>query len=275
MSGPDDIPEIMRNPGEWWETPGIDTRTPSPARMYDYYLGGKDFYEVDREAAERALAALPDGRALVRENRNFLGRVVRYLVAECGIRQILDLGSGLPTARNVHEVARDIAPGTRVVYADNDRIVLAHARALLADGNSGVTVADVDLRDADQILAAAREHLDLTEPVAVLFVAVLHFVADEHDPHATVARVRDELPGGSYLALSHVEDRPEITTAAMAYSESTTGAVTRSRSEIARFFTGFELAEPGLVETHEWRPEGGEFTGQGILAGAGKLPQRE
>lgn len=258
-----------------WQPRGIDPGTPSPARIYDYFLGGKDNYEVDRAAAEQALASVENGRELVLENRRFLGRAVRYLVAEAGIRQIIDLGTGLPTQNNVHEVAHGIAPETRVAYIDNDPVALTHARALMAnmDGNNDrVAVIEADMRIADQVFSGTRDFIDFDQPVAVLFVAVLHFVSDDYNPHATVARIRDELAPGSYLALSHVEALPKTTEAERAWDSATAQANWRTRSEIERFFGGFDMVDPGLVYTPEWRPDGGEFPGQAILAGLGRKP---
>ena len=257
---------------EDWHPRGIDPTTPSPARMYDYYLGGKDNFQADREAAEQALGAVANGRELVLENRRFLGRAVRYLVGQAGIRQIIDLGTGLPTQNNVHEVAHGIAPDTRVAYVDNDPIVLAHARALLGGGGSTdtVQVIEADMRHPAEIIEGTQGFIDFERPVAVLFVAVLHFVSDDYDPHATVARIRDATAPGSYLALSHVEASPKTAAAERAWDRATTQANWRSRSEVERFFDGFDLVDPGLVYTPEWRPDGGEFPGQAILAGVGR-----
>jgi len=175
-----------------------------PARVYDYWLGGKDNFPADREAAERAIAALPIIRVAARANRAFLGRAVRYLAAEAGIRQFLDIGTGLPTSPNVHEVAQAVAPESRIVYVDNDPIVLVHARALLTSGPQGVTsYVDADLRDPDTILRAVAKTLDFTQPMAVMLVAILQFIAAAEDPHAIVARLLAAVPSGSYLVLSH------------------------------------------------------------------------
>ncbi|MCW2869048.1 SAM-dependent methyltransferase [Actinacidiphila oryziradicis] len=237
----------------------IDTSRPHPARMYDYFLGGKDNYEVDRAAAERVAAAAPEVRASVRANRAFLHRAVRHLVADCGIRQILDIGTGLPTAPNVHQVAQAIAPDTHVVYVDNDPIVNAHANALLTDtGNTSVLLAD--LRDPGAILAHpdVRKLIDFDKPVALTLLAILHFITDAEDPAAILATFRDALPAGSYLVLSHVtgdihDDRTE---AAAVYNSSTAPLTLRTRAQIVDLFTGFTLLDPGIVQVPSWRPDG-------------------
>jgi O-methyltransferase involved in polyketide biosynthesis len=240
---------------------GVDTNVPNVARIYDYLLGGKDHYAADREAAERLLAAAPETLVTVRENRAFLRRAVRRLT-RAGIRQFVDIGAGLPTRPNVHEVAQEIDPGARVVYADIDPVVVTHGRALLASA-PGVTVVQGDVRDPDAILddPATRELIDLSEPVAVLLLAVLHFVTDEQDPAGVVRRVRARTAPGSALVFSHVTsegNRPEAAgTARTVYDSSTASIALRSRPEIAALVDGFELEEPGLVYAPEWWPEDG------------------
>jgi hypothetical protein len=237
----------------------IDTSRPHPARMYDFYLGGKDNYPVDREAAGEAIKRAPEIRDLARVNRAFLGRAVRFLAEEAGIRQFLDVGTGIPTAGNVHEVAGQVAPGARVVYVDNDPIVNVHANALLAGGGTtGIVLAD--LRDPAAILShpVVREVIDFREPVALLLIAILHFIRDDEDPAGIVAALRDALPAGSYLAVSHgtSDFRSEAAAGAAAvYKGATSSATMRSHSEIARFFSGWDLVEPGLVQLPLWRPE--------------------
>ena len=204
----------MRESSPDWVPEGIDLTKPSAARMYDYYLGGKDNFAADRATAEQAMQSWGAVRTAVRENRAFLGRAVRHLVSEAGIRQFLDIGTGLPSANNVHEVAQEVAPGCRVVYVDNDPIVLAHARVLLDSHPDGRTAyIDADLRDPAGILSdpVVSETLDLSQPVALMLVAILHFLTDEDDPAGIVAHLLDALPAGSYLVASHVtpEHDPE------------------------------------------------------------------
>src|SRR5439155_7565350 len=180
----------------------IDTSKPHAARMYDYLLGGKDHFAIDRETAEKGIKLIPTGRTAARENRAFLGRAVRYLVAEAGIRQFLDIGTGLPSANNVHEVAQGLVPSCRVVYVDNDPIVLAHARALLTSSPEGKTAyIHADLREPDRILKdpATLRTLDFDKPIALMLVAILHFLPDEWDPRGIITTLLDALPSGSYL----------------------------------------------------------------------------
>ena len=241
----------------------VDTSRPHPARMYDYFLGGKNHFAADRETAEKVLATAPTTRISARENRAFLGRAVRYLVAEAGIRQFLDIGTGLPTANNVHEVAQAVEPSARVVYADNDPLVLAHARALLTSSPEGRTAyIQADLRDPAAILSSptVREVLDFSQPVALILVAVLHFVHDEFKPAAAIATLLDALPPGSYLAASHVtgEHLPaEAAATTRTYRSSGVPLQVRDSDEFAALaFSGLELVPPGVVLVSEWRPEG-------------------
>jgi hypothetical protein len=192
----------------------FDSGVAHVARVYDYWLGGKDNFAVDRAAGDQAIAAYPDIVFSVRANRAFLARVVRYLAGEAGIRQFLDIGTGIPSANNTHEVAQSVAPDTRVVYVDNDPTVLAHARALLTSGPTGVTdYIDADLRDTDKILEAAARTLDFTQPVAIILMAIVHLIGDEDDPYGIIARLLDAVPSGSYLAMSHIAS--DIETAAI------------------------------------------------------------
>jgi len=239
--------------------PEIDTSTPHPARMYDYWLGGKDNFPADREAAEEVLALVPKARDMARANRAFLRRAVRSLAGEAGIRQFLDVGTGIPTQGNVHEVAHAIAPDARVAYVDNDPIVHVHANALLA--GSSTTIILADLRKPDTILdhPKVRPFIDFDQPLALLLVAVLHFLTDEDDPAGTVARFRDAMAPGSFLAISHAtgDFNPEMATkAARAYDRATSPVVPRTRAEVERFFDGFALVDPGLVQVSRWRPDG-------------------
>jgi hypothetical protein len=241
-------------------TDQIDTSRPSVARMYDYYLDGKDNYVVDRDAAKRMLSAVPESREMVRANRAFLVRAVHYLAAELGIRQFLDIGSGLPTQQNVHEVARAVAPDSRVVYVDHDPHAVVHGRALLAtDANTAYTHGD--LLDLDRILADPKvgELIDFDRPVAVLIVAILHFVSDEDDPAGVLGRLRDVMAPSSVLAVSHVLDDPR--THAIGKILTASGAPPwhpRSRERVLGFFDGFDLVEPGLAVLPQWRPPTGD-----------------
>ena len=243
--------------------PGIDTTVAHPARVYDYWLGGTSNFAADREAAERVLAVTPGLRARVRANRAFLARVVRYLAAEAGIRQFLDVGTGIPSANNTHEVAQAAAPQARVVYADNDPIVLIHARELLASGPEGATqYVEGDLRDPDAILEAAARTLDFTRPAALMLLGVLHLIQDSEEPYRIVAGLMDALAPGSYLAISHPAS--DIHAAAQAeaqkrYNERvSTPQTLRNRAEVTRFFDGLDLVPPGVVYVHAWRPDPGD-----------------
>jgi hypothetical protein len=242
--------------------PTIDTSRPHAARVYDYYLGGKDNFAADREMAEKAQASWPTIRTSARENRAFLGRAVRYLAEEVGIRQFLDIGAGLPSADNVHEVAQSTAPSCRVVYVDNDPLVLTHARALLTSGPQGRTAYfQADLRDPAGILAhpVTRDVLDFTQPIALMLVGVLHLVPDEDKPGDIMRTLLDALPPGSYLAASHgtAEFAPEETAGAVrAFREAGVPFQPRDSHEFARLaFVGLELVPPGVVVTSEWRPQ--------------------
>ncbi|HUZ36263.1 MAG TPA: SAM-dependent methyltransferase [Streptosporangiaceae bacterium] len=238
----------------------IDTGTAHSARVYDYWLGGKDNFPADREAAEAAIAANPGIVADVRANRAFLARVVRYLVTEAGVRQFLDIGTGLPTASNTHEVAQAAAPESRVVYVDNDPIVLVHARALLTSTPEGATAyLDADLREPEPILKSAARTLDLGQPVALMLLIILHLIQDLEDPGKIVARLMSALPPGSYLVLAHPAS--DIQPAAMAemtrrVNERMRGAVAtmRTRDQVLSFFDGLELLPPGVVQPQQWRP---------------------
>jgi len=240
---------------------GFNARVAHPARVYDYWLGGKDNFEADRIAGEETIAAYPAIRASARANRAFLARSVRYLTAEAGVRQFLDLGTGLPTASNTHEVAQSFAPESRVVYVDNDPLVLSHARALLTSSPEGVTAyLDADLRDTDQILQHAADTLDFTKPVGIMLLAILHYIPDLADARRIVARLLSAVPPGSYLTISHAAS--DISPEAMAemirrmnQHLAEGNHVGRTREVVASFFDGLELLEPGVVKVTEWRPE--------------------
>jgi hypothetical protein len=244
----------------------IDTNVPNAARVYDYLLGGVTNFEIDRQIAERNNAVLPGGidsaRAEVRANRAFLVRAVRYLAAEAGIRQFLDIGTGIPTGDHVHSVAQDAAPESRIVYVDYDPIVLAHAHSLLTSSPEGATAyVHGDLREPDDILEQAAETLDLSQPVAVILVGILYLIGDGDDPFGIVAKLMDAVPSGSYLVLSHMTK--DINTEAMEQLAELLNKtmpepfVMRSHAEVSRFFDGLEPVEPGLVQVAQWRPTEG------------------
>ncbi len=242
----------------------IDTSRPHPARIYDYFLGGKDNFAADRKTAEDLLAIAPTGRTIARENRAFLGRAVRYLVAEAGIRQFLDIGTGLPSANNVHEVAQELAPECRVVYVDNDPLVLAHARALLTSAPEGRTAyIDADLREPEKILAdpAVTATLDFSQPVALMLVAVLHFSPEQAQPQRIVSTLIDALPPRSYVAASHLTvEHAEPRQGDQAVSTYRRDGMTlrpRTADEFADLvFTGLDIVNPGVTLVSDWRPEG-------------------
>jgi hypothetical protein len=245
-------------------SPRIDTTKPHAARVYDFYLGGKDHFAADRETGRALMRVVPTIRAAARENRAFLGRAVRFLVAEAGIRQFLDVGTGLPSANNVHEVAQGLVPSCRVVYVDNDPIVLAHARALLTSSAEGKTAyIHADLREPERILAdpVTAATLDFAEPVALMLVAVLHFVPDEAQPRRIVQALLDALPSGSYLVASHVtpeHDPVGVGGLVRTYQAAGLPAQARVSDDFAELaFRGLELVDPGLVLVSEWRPEDG------------------
>jgi SAM-dependent methyltransferase len=236
----------------------IDTSTAHPARRYDYWLGGKDNFAADRVSGDEIAAAMPTARMAVVENRKFMHRAVTYLARQAGIRQFLDVGTGIPTSPNLHEIAQGIAPDARVVYVDNDPIVLVHARALLTGTREGATAyLDADFRDPEKILnnPELSHVLDLSQPVGLTLIALLHFMQDEDEPYAHVAHLVDALPPGSYLALSHSTDDffdkgDEILSIAQR-----TAFRFRSYAEVQRFFDGLEPVEPGLVSVAHWRAE--------------------
>ncbi len=238
----------------------FDAKVANHARVYNYLLGGKDNYQADRAAGDAAIQAYPATAYAARANRAFLARVVRYLAGEAGIRQFLDIGTGIPTADNTHQVAQAVAPDCRIVYVDNDPVVLAHARALLTSSPEGATdYIDADLRDPEKILAAAARILDFSQPIAVMLIALLHVIGDEDDPHRSVARLMDAVPSESYLALTHVASdiEPEKAADAMGRLGRLGNRQGRSRShaEVTRFFGKMELVEPGLVQVPQWRPD--------------------
>jgi hypothetical protein len=253
--------------------------------MYDYYLGGKNSYPADEEAAELVLNDFPQARTVARCNRDFLGRATRYLAAEAGIRQFLDIGTGIPTSPNLHEVAQQVAAEARVVYVDNDPLVLTHARALLTSCPEGATAyLDADLRDPEKILGSAevRDTLDLSQPVALSLIAILHFIPDAYDPYGIVGALLDALPAGSYLTLTHATAdfaTEQADKAAAIYQARGIPVQARVLAEVERFFTGLDLIDPGIVVAHRWRPDhagsDSDLTDANVscYAGLGRKPQ--
>jgi O-methyltransferase involved in polyketide biosynthesis len=240
--------------------PDFDTSVPHIARVYDYWLGGKDNFAADRAMGERTLQAYPNLVFSVRANRAFLARTVRFLVDTAGIRQFLDIGTGIPTADNTHEVAQRIAPESRVVYVDNDPVVLSHAKALLKSTPEGACAyIDADLRDPEAILAAAADTLDFSQPVAVMLIAVMHFVGDDAQASAIMNRLMAACVPGSYVALSHAAsdiDAAQMAEMVRRLNESTAEKTTlRDRAGVTRLFDGLELVEPGVIRAAEWRPD--------------------
>jgi hypothetical protein len=238
----------------------FDTSVPHIARVYDYWLGGKDNFAADRELGEQTLEAYPNLVFSVQANRAFLARAVRFLTVEAGIRQFLDIGTGIPTANNTHEVAQGAAPDSRIVYVDNDPIVLSHARALLKSTPQGeCAYLDADLRDPEAILAAAARTLDFSKPVAVMLIAVLHFIGDDAQAEAIVSRLMDACGPGSFVVISHVGgdiDAEQQTEMVRRLNESVAEKATmRDRAGVTRLFGGCELVEPGVVRVAGWRPD--------------------
>jgi hypothetical protein len=237
---------------------------PTIARVYDYWLDGKDNFAVDRELAEKFVQADPMTRAGVRSNRAFLGRAVRFLAGEVGIAQFLDVGTGIPTASNTHEVAQSVNPLARVVYVDNDPMVLAHARALLTSVTAPTAYVDADARDTQKILAEAARTLDFTQPVAVMLIGLLHCIPDADDPYRVVSDLVAALPPGSFLAISHpasdIHASEMAEGAAMMNAALTVPVTFRPYDQVIPFFDGLALIEPGLVATTQWRPAPGADT---------------
>ncbi|MPZ89012.1 MAG: SAM-dependent methyltransferase [Nitriliruptorales bacterium] len=237
--------------------PEIDTSVAHPARVWDFWLGGKDHYPADREVGEQILKALPDFAVIARADREFLGRAVRYLAGEAGIRQFLDIGTGIPTANNTHEVAQVVAPESRVVYVDNDPVVLAHARALLTSSPQGVTrYIDADLREPGSIIEAAAQTLDLEQPVAITLLGIMEFIPSTGEARGIVNRLMDAVPSGSYLAITHPVPGQAMNKAARLWNESGATPVTiRGEEESTSLFDGLEVLDPGIVQLPHWRPD--------------------
>jgi hypothetical protein len=255
-------PGKVESPDREWAPPGIDTSVPHSARMYDWWIGGKDNFAVDRELGGIFAQAIPGIRTMARENRNFMERVTRYLAREQGISQFLDIGTGIPTSPNVHEIAQETDPHACVVYVDNDPIVLTHARALLVSGEHGRTAyIDADVRDTDKLLTdpALLETLDLGRPVGLLLVAILMLIEDADDPWGKTRKLMDALPSGSHVAITHPgqDFDPEAMAAVVgAASQGGMTLVPRIRADVERFFDGWELVDPGVVPVMAWHPEG-------------------
>jgi S-adenosyl methyltransferase len=243
-----------------WVPPGTDTGKANAARVYDWWLGGDHNFRADQDAARAMIALEPNARAIARANRAFLGRAVWFLATAAGVRQFLDIGSGIPTQNNVHQVAQAAAPGSRVLYVDADDVAVAHSRLIL-EGSADAAVIQADLRDPARILADPETQLlfDFTRPIALLLAAVLHFISDADEPEQIVATLRDALPPGSYLVVSHAcsDPRPDLASSLeTAYKDKVAAqGRTRTRAEIARFFDGFTLINPGLVWVPQWRPD--------------------
>ena len=240
--------------------PGFDISVAHVARVYNYWLGGEDYFPADKAAAEQAMAAYPDIALSARANRAFLRRAVHYLARAAGIRQFLDIGTGIPSANNTHEVAQAVAPDSRVVYVDKDPVVLEHARLLLTSRPGGVTdYIDADLRQTGQILEGAGRTLDFSQPVAIMLMAMLQHISDEDDPYGVVRQLVDAVPAGSFLALSH--PATDIEAAKMAEMASRLNQMMaekvtfRAQAEVAAFFDGLELVDPGMVNVPHWRPD--------------------
>jgi hypothetical protein len=236
----------------------LNTGVPQTARIWNYWLGGRDNFPADRQVGDQILEAFPAIVENARASRAFLARVVRYLAGEAGVRQFLDIGTGLPTANNTHEVAQAVAPESRIVYVDNDPIVLTHARALLTSSPEGATAyVDADLRDPDKVLQEAARTLDFSQPVALMLMGILGHIADDDEARSIVKRLVDAVPSGSYLTLNDGTDTsPEVVEAARIWNESANPTYhLRSPDRIARFFDGLELVEPGVVSPPRWHPD--------------------
>jgi len=260
--------------------PGIDTSVPHSARIWNYWVGGKDNYPIDREVGQRIAEMVPDAFDVARHSRAFLGRAVRFLAGEAGIRQFLDIGTGLPTHNNTHEVAQSVAPESRIVYVDNDPLVLVHAQALLTSTPEGATdYIQADVRDPDSILAAAAKTLDFSRPIALMLLGIMGNVVDDDEAYAIVKRLLDALPSGSYMAFNdscnavYGEEREKAVQ--HWHEQGGTPYTTRSPEQIRRFFDGLEILEPGVVSTSRWRVEESSFglpAEVGAYCGIGRKP---
>jgi S-adenosyl methyltransferase len=259
------------------QKPKLDTSVPHSARVWNYWLGGKDNYPADRAVGEQVMAMFPDITRLARADRAFLGRAVRYLAGEAGIRQFLDIGTGLPTANNTHEVAQAIAPESRIVYVDNDPLVLVHAQALLTSTPEGACdYVDADLRDTDKILAGAARTLDFTRPVGLMLLGIVGQIPDSDHPESVIKRLMDPFPSGSYLTLSDgVNTSETFTEAVRQYNEASANTYhPRSPEQLTSFFEGLEVLEPGVVPLMEWRPDATPFPDPGEVPGYGGMGRK-
>ncbi|MBO0820056.1 MAG: SAM-dependent methyltransferase [Nocardiopsaceae bacterium] len=262
------------------DNPAFDASVSHHARIYNYLLGGKDHFAADRAYADALLSVYPGAAAAARANRSFLGRAVRFLAGEAGVSQFLDIGTGIPGPGSTHELAQEARPESRVVYVDNDPVVLSHARAFLTGREPGTTdYIDADLRHPEQILGKAARTLDLTRPVGLLLLAILHAIGDADDPHRIVATLVDALPSGSYLAIAHWGTDPDRPGAVAKVGDisrelSHHQYTARTEEQIARFFDGLDLVEPGLVRVEDWRPGPGDETDVDLvqLAGIARKP---
>jgi hypothetical protein len=257
--------------------PQLDESVPHSARVWNYWLGGKDFYPSDRVVGDQVMAMFPDITRLARADRAFLGRAVAFLAGEAGIRQYLDVGTGLPTANNTHQVAQAIAPESRVVYVDNDPLVLVHARALLTSTPEGrCDYIDADLRDTGAILEAAAKTLDFSQPVALMLLGIVGQVSDSDRPEEIVRQLMAPLPSGSYLALSDgVNTSETFTEAVRHYNENSANTYhPRSPEQLTGFFDGLEVVDPGVVPLMRWRPEASPFPDSGDVPGMGGIGRK-
>jgi S-adenosyl methyltransferase len=265
---------------EPYSPPEIDTKSASGARVYDYVLGGTDNYAVDRMVADQAEAILPGTKAMLRNNRRFLERAVHYLAGECGIRQFIDIGSGLPTQNNVHQIAQRIAPQCRVVYVDSDPVVLAHQKVSALTENENTAFVLADARNVEGILGHPGTHrlIDFSEPAAVLCLTFLHFIPDSDDPWGMVHHLMNRLAPGSYLAISHiVSDHSRVQQRMTEFVVEGTGGKfgrVRDKQEVKAFFEGLVLVEPGLVDVNDWHPDGREEEQTPYLAEFGGLARK-
>ena len=278
MSSEDGTRQVSRDvPERAGEPPSFDTTISHPARTYDYWLGGKDNYQADRDVGDQVIATLPSIRRTARANRAFLRRAVEYLAGQ-GIRQFLDIGTGLPTVNNTHEVAQRVAPESRIVYVDNDPIVLVHARALLTSTREGVTAyVQADARDPDMILREAVATLDFSQPVAVMILGVIHYIPDADHPGQIVSRLMEAVVPGSYVAISTATsdiDTKRVNQATSDFNAMRVAApfTPRTYAEISRYFVGLDLVDPGLLPVSQWRAPAGPVQTVTMIGGVGRKP---